>query len=287
MFGFPFKAGPYALALAGSLVMLAPQARAESFFFSLFQPSPDRIVVQLQRSGYEMRSALMRRGDVYICDVVDPDGRRERLVIDSRDGRVLERFLSRGPTYAMAPRHSHDWADRPDSDWGDETAPPRPLVNLPRVPSPDEERDPGRAQREARGEFPNFSTTPPDAPMIEHPKPKPKPHVVRPKAAPAPQPSTAAVPNGEAPATTGAESATPAPAPSTAAVSPTDTEAPSAPAAAPSSAPTLVSPAPEAPRAAPATPVAEVKPTPPASPAKPVETKPKKAINDLPVNPLN
>jgi len=81
-----------ALALAAAL-LVAPAARAQGFF-SFFEMSPRQIAGMLEDDGYRLRGPMFRRGDVYVCDVVSITGRPARLVVDARDGHVLERFAS-------------------------------------------------------------------------------------------------------------------------------------------------------------------------------------------------
>src|SRR5579863_9723285 len=69
-------------ASAAILILMAPAARAQ-FFFNLFEPPAVRVAHQLEVEGYDVRG-LVRRGDVYIADVVAQGGDRERLVIDAR-----------------------------------------------------------------------------------------------------------------------------------------------------------------------------------------------------------
>ncbi len=132
------------LALAAALVMLAPGARAQSLLFPR-EPSPERVEYMLESAGYELRSELARRGDVYLGDVVSESGARERLVIDARTGRILESF-------PMGMRHWRearlgDWRDPDDAappEWGyggdAPPRPPRPLRMEPRADAGGDER---------------------------------------------------------------------------------------------------------------------------------------------------
>src|SRR5450432_2923006 len=83
-----------ACAAAAVVILLAPAARAQNPFFFLFEPSPQRIERQLNAWGYGLRGPLVRRGDVYVADVVSDTGDRERLVIDARSARIVQRFPS-------------------------------------------------------------------------------------------------------------------------------------------------------------------------------------------------
>ena len=85
-------AAPSAMALAAAL-LLTPAAHAQGFY-SFYGMSPRQIVGMLDDDGYQLRGPLMRRGDVYVCDVVSVTGRSARLIVDARDGHVIERFAS-------------------------------------------------------------------------------------------------------------------------------------------------------------------------------------------------
>ena len=328
-----------ACAAAAVLILLAPAARAQNLFF-LFEPAPLRIERQLESAGYELRGPLVRRGDVYVADVVGQTGARERLIVDARTARIVDRF----PSVATRSREDRfgDWRDDENS-WND--APPRPPQGV--APRPhddawsDGNQDSGPAPRPkphdeiARGDpsaKPNViygedGLNGPATSTVDVDKAKPKPHVAKKK--PAPAAPLAKV--------------TPSVPPSTDGIAPTPPPNPAAAAATPNP-PTAESPKPVTPPAkvevetstqageakAPvdAKPVAEAKPLveprpeiqtkaavemPAATETKPVETKPgaetnkpvaeakaatptpaaprsaekKKAVNDVPVNPLD
>ena len=78
------------LALAAALIV-SPVARAQGFF-SFYDISPRQIVGMLEDQGYDLRGPLVRRGDVYVCDVDSVSGRSMRLIVSAHDGHVLERF---------------------------------------------------------------------------------------------------------------------------------------------------------------------------------------------------
>ena len=78
---------------AAALVAFSPAARAQSFF-DVFEPSPQHIQRGLAASGFELRGPLTRRGDVYVADVATGSGEDYRLVVDARNGRILERFAA-------------------------------------------------------------------------------------------------------------------------------------------------------------------------------------------------
>lgn len=259
-----------ALALGLALILVAPAARAEGIFFSLFDASPDRVAMQLERAGYQLRSALLRRGDVYICDVVDFRGQPQRLVLDIHDGRILQRFQARGPGYP-GPR-AYALRDNAPLDYGADGT--RPLVDAPLLPPRSLPLDAAPSpdfRAASRGQPLIIDTPQPDA-NADKAKLKPKSHLAKPKPTPAPTPSSEA---NAAPTATQSTPSLVAPA------------APATPAA-----PPVASPSPAA-AAAPPAPVAEAQSAPPAAaaappPVKPAEVKPgRKPINDLPVDPLN
>jgi hypothetical protein len=114
---------------AAVLMLLAPTARAQGLF-SLFEPASHRIERQLESAGYELRGPLVRRGDVYVADVVGGAGARERLIIDARTARIVDRF-------PVATRWRDDrfgdWRDRDDQDaWSDGPRPPQGMAPRPR-----------------------------------------------------------------------------------------------------------------------------------------------------------
>ena len=106
------------LALA-AVLFVSPVARAQNFF-SFYDMSPRQVVGMLEDQGYDLHGPLVRRGDVYVCDVDSVSGRSMRLIVSAHDGRVLERFAaSRRSRYdedARAARPSRN------SDEGDDRA---------------------------------------------------------------------------------------------------------------------------------------------------------------------
>ena len=272
-----------ALVLAG--LAASPQARAQGFF-SFFQPSPRDIVDRLDEQGFNVRLPMVRRGDVYIVDAVDPSRRSVRLIVSARDGHVLERYAA-APRWRDEDSRSAHWrdddADRDEFDgprWerrtrtalGDPVAPPSRFYD----------RDDDFGAR----------PTPPAPLTDDAPRHKPKKHTPvakdAPDAAPKPAPSVAAVAPSQ-----------PAPPKADAPAAPKIIEVPQAKAEAK---PARSEEAP-APRVIPLTPAApapvkaeepvksapvaqaEPKPTPAPAPAKPEP--PRKKLNDLPVGTLD
>lgn len=261
-------------AAAAALLVLSPAAQAQGLF-SFFGggPSPYDIETRLEAAGYTLTAPLIRRGDVYLADVVY--GRREsfRLVIDAESGRIMQRFRAR-PAAAWRDPGPRGWGDDAPDAWGA----PRP---------PGEVDLPPRGDL-ARGENPALGTGAPRTTSLDElDKSKPKPHETAHKpAAPASAAKTtvppAPAPTGEAtPAPVAPSNATPAATPSLAPQSARAEEAPAQPAPTPIPAPSAKTDAP------PASAVAAAKP--PSSAATP-DARPSgkaKPVNDLPVTPLD
>ncbi len=252
------------------LVLIAPCARAQGLF-DFFDPSPQRIESQLERAGYELRAPLVRHGDVYTADVLAGNGAHERLVIDARTTKIVAHYPAHGRGWRDAPPDWRDRGDYADSWFGA----PRP----PRAVGPAQAReydDFGPIRRPAEpDEFARADPSAPPSVLLDDPsargafadRPKPKPHAAKPKSnSPAPVAKAAPTDAAQAPDASAAspdESAKPTPAHADVA----------APAAEP------VKPAAEA------KPVAEATVAPPAPQPRP-SPKPK-ALNDLPVTPLD
>jgi hypothetical protein len=89
------------LVLAASAAMAAGSAQAQPFFgyfgYRTYEvPStlpPEAVYRQLVRVGYQPLGRIQRNGRVFIADVIDPRRRQLRLVIDSSDGTILERYM--------------------------------------------------------------------------------------------------------------------------------------------------------------------------------------------------
>ncbi len=253
------------LAAAAIVILSAPAARAQGLF-SFFEPSPQQIARGLADSGYEIRSALVRRGDVYVCDVRDARGGRERLVIDARTARIVERFPARvhGWRYAQ----QGDWGGRDrNGDFADSwNGRPRPPSAVPGGDASSPEVIYGIS---------------PDSPAASIEKPRVRTHVAK-----KPAPPVAKLTEPTPPPTTVAPAAEAPPAPPLA----TTTVQPQSPG--------VVEvkpepPKPEAPQPAEAKPAEAAKPVAQAQPTAVAPTptatpKPKaKALNDLPVTPLD
>ena len=246
---------------AAALVLFAAPAYAQGFFFLFGNPSPYEIERRLAASGYALTGPLTMRGDVYLADVVVRGEGPERLVIDAQSGRIVGRYRGRADRWREA-------AAPPPSGWGDDPRMwdgPRPPAAIgPDVAPPDV-----------------FSPAPP-ANVLEAPKPKPKAVETKPKWAPRPAAPVANVNNPPpaavvpAPAATSSVASPPAASSSPAVVPASPSPAPSAAAAPPSPAPSIEAAKADAPSVA--------KPPPAAAAAATAKSK---AVNDIPVTPLD
>jgi hypothetical protein len=251
-----------AAALVLSALPTAAPAQAQGFFFLFGNPSPYEIERRLAAAGYVLTGPLTMRGDVYLADVVVRGEGPERLVIDAQSGRIVERYRGRADRWREA-------AAPPPSEWGDD---PR-LWNGPRPPAP---IGPDVAPPDS---FEPAKPSVLESPKADASKPRPKAAETKPKATPKPAPvanvnnpppaAVVSAPAAPASASPAAAPASPSPAPSAAAA-----PASPAPAASPSPAPSVEAAKVDAPSVA--------KPPPPA--AAPVKSK---AVNDIPVTPLD
>jgi hypothetical protein len=274
-----------AIGFAAAVTALAASspARAESFFFGLFSPDipPVSIRQAIERSGYTLRSALVRRGDVYLCDVVDRTGVGQRFIIDAHKGTLIQRFAL--PRDAWGDGHRGDLNTRSTGDDGGYA--PRSEVDVPaRLPYHEEYVNIGpngdadvptdipRPHVVARGPTSSVLApapletkppAPPEKPRVHVAKPAPSPTAVAPTAT-ATVTSASVDPGASATIVVPASTITPQPTPSAAATTPTPAPAASEP--------------PKTAEAEPAKPAPA--PSPSAAPTA------KKSINDIPVAPL-
>jgi hypothetical protein len=263
------RAATVALALS-VVAMGASAARAQFFNWDSALPR-GQIERMIQASGYRLTGPAIRHGAVYLANVLGPQNDLERLIVDARDGRVLQRF-------AAAPRQADaagGWWGRPQDsgslfgwfDGDDDAVAPRPPAGLdtgaesePAHVAPIRPPVVKQVARTDDDAVPHVILAPigtpgaaPRAPMLEKPRPRPEAKRKRFEATPVAQPAPALQPSA-APGV-----ATPA--------------APNAPAPAPHVAETKAAPAPAIAVAAPAA-------APPKAPAA------KPAVNDVPVAPL-
>ena len=259
-----------ALALVG--LALSPMAARADSIFDLFAPvvSPYAVQEGLSRSGFVVRSAVVRRGDVYVCDVSDRYGVSQRLVIDTRSGRIVEHYSLRPSSRQEAqrpdPNDRFGWAyaPRPEAEVPDDG--PGVIEAFPGENPP----QPPRVLHQRQLAYGDGHTTIPTVPAVATPpetKPpeKPKPKIARPK--PAPSPAAA-----ERPQSATATEAAPRPANST--TPPQPAPAPQRAAAATEPSGLVVSSG---------TSDAAAAKTPP----QPAPVAKGKAINDIPVTPLD
>lgn len=278
------------LALAASLLSLGTTSVRAQWLFNWDQGlSPMQVERMVSASGYRLTGPVARNGSVYLANVLGRENDSERLVIDARSGRLLERFrAARRPQYAMAGASAGDWSSPPPprasffdgwSDRDDDSLAPRPpanvygdsgpgMVHVPLAPSAPQVHASQNGQiaraEDSNGASPYVIPAPSaagPAPALE--KPKAKVVVKHRKPEPAPLAD-------RPPAPANPQSAT-------------------APKAAPTQPQGASQSAPAAPRVAAETkPVAAAAPViPAASPApQPKADKPKPVLNDVPVAPL-
>jgi hypothetical protein len=196
-----------ALAVAALLWMGSTPAYPQSSITDSGLP-PDQIESRIEANGYELAGPVIRHGAVYFANVLTPDEKPERLVIDARDGRILHHYPG-NPAIRRQAANSDEWSPLTtffDGLFGrkDDVAPLSP---------------------------------PPAADFLETPKAKPPVRRAKTEPAPAVQPANAPASANAAPtvAPSGANAAStaaPAPAPSAAASARSD-NASAPPAAAP------------------------------------------------------
>lgn len=253
---------PAALALAAGLIVVgAGPAGAQWFRWPSWDSAlaPAEVEHMIEASGYRLTGPVLRNGPIYLANVLGREDDLERLVIDARDGRLLQRYAVASGYRRLAA--SGAWSNRPRLDaapndgWldRDDEAPPRPPAVIdgggePRLSLP----QPSQIARGDDPGFPRVILAPPGAsaePTLEKPRPKPQAKRKRPDASPVAQPA------------------------------PNPNPAPGRPDAAAEASP----PAP-APGVADAKPAPEIVASPPVAPAAPQAVAP--APNDVPVAPL-
>jgi hypothetical protein len=108
---FLLRASVAALVLAASVLSLGATAAKAQFLFNWDRAVPPMEVERMvEASGYRLTGPVMRRGPVYLANVLGRDNDRERLVIDARDGRLLQRYGAEERRQYAA---SDDWSSRP------------------------------------------------------------------------------------------------------------------------------------------------------------------------------
>jgi len=298
-----------AFALAAALLSGGATSASAQWLFNWDNALPPMQVERMvQASGYRLTGPVMRHGPVYLANVLGRENDRERLVIDARDGRLLQRYGA--PATRRQYALSGDWSGQPGPqgspgddlfDRQDGFPPPRPpadvygdaqdgplrdapLVTAPPAPRPDA-RPSGQVARTDDPSIPYIIPAPPaaaHAPALEKPKLKQQVRRKKPEPTPVAQPAMAPA-DGKSTTTAVAQpTANPsAPADHPAAITP-NVSAPAKPKTDSASEPVAA-----APRVAAAKPAAapETAPAPPAAPPpKAAQSKP--ALNDVPVAPL-
>jgi len=195
-------------ALAASMLVslvLAPMAARADSIFDMFSPAVSPYAVQnnLARSGFVAHSAVVRRGDVYLVDASDRAGVPQRLIIDAQSGRIVERYSLRPSPWEEARRPDV----RPRMDASEWSYAPRPEVDVPvtrpkvieAFPSENPPMPPRVARPRQLAYGDGHAATPPavyvpETKSVEKPKPKvfrPRP-VALPVASDPPQTTTVA-----------------------------------------------------------------------------------------------
>jgi hypothetical protein len=278
-----------AVVLAAALASLgAPCAQAQLFNWDSALPAT-QIERMIKVSGYRLTGPVIRRGPVYLANVLGRDNDPERLIIDAKEGRLLQRFPAAG---RRQPLVAGGWPSQPPQTgslfgWltgDDDEAAPRPPAGLDgEAPS-----EPLRAapvapihapavKEVARADdaaspyvipAPNGSPAAIHAPLLEKPRLRPQAKHKKPETTPVALPASA--PGDGKPAPVAQPAAIPG------AAAPTKSDASGEPAApAPRVADTKIAPTPAPAPAA----IAPTAPPPKAPAAKP-------ALNDVPVAPL-
>lgn len=93
------RAAVIAGSVAAALVALTPPAQAQ-FFWDHPRFSADDIARIAMQHGFHPLARPFRNDDVYLADVVNGRGRRERLVVNAESGEIVQRFvLDEGQRY--------------------------------------------------------------------------------------------------------------------------------------------------------------------------------------------
>ncbi|MDE2017923.1 MAG: hypothetical protein KGI57_09470, partial [Hyphomicrobiales bacterium] len=173
-----------ALAFAAPLAATTP-ARAQFFNFFRSELSPDQVMRMVEGAGMRPFSPVYRSGPDYVIDVLSPDGKRRRLVIDTHSGRVVDSFILWTPPAARR-------------------APPQTQVLRPPAPVPDAQPPANSVPMDQQPPLPKVVHPPekphhlikvkplaPKPPVPKPPVPKPVAPKPAPVAAPAPTPAPA------------------------------------------------------------------------------------------------
>ena len=88
----PLRTAALVAVLASGMLAAGP-ARAQFFFWDQPRYSADDVARLAMQHGFRPLAKPARQDDVYLADVVDQRGRRERLVISVDSGEILQRFF--------------------------------------------------------------------------------------------------------------------------------------------------------------------------------------------------
>ncbi len=87
----------------GALIAVAFASAATAQWMPPWGPVfPGEIERNLEAQGYVLTAPLMRRPGVYLADVSAGPAGHQRLIIDARNGQVLERFTTPGRNWGPA-----------------------------------------------------------------------------------------------------------------------------------------------------------------------------------------
>ncbi len=156
---------------------------------------PGEIEGSLNAQGYALTAPLMRRPGLYLADVSAGPGRYQRLIIDARSGRILERFpapgriwgpalASRGdefggvPPSGMGAPRSGEFSDAPQPARAAKPAHGAADIHIPEAVSPYDAGDApasGAPRPKSASTTHGRRATEPAAPTINPPLPPPAP----------------------------------------------------------------------------------------------------------------
>ena len=110
-----------AAALAAALLVALSSAPARAQFSGYWgwrspqaAPVPSEMIYgRLLARGFDVIGPLRRNGGVFLADVQDRSGRRERLVMDAYSGAVLQTFAYAPPRLAPAEPNAREYAPGP------------------------------------------------------------------------------------------------------------------------------------------------------------------------------
>jgi hypothetical protein len=191
--------------VAGGCLAACSTAAEAQFFWDQPRYSADDVARIAMQHGFRPLAQPMRNDSVYLADVVDQRGRRERLVINADSGEILQRFYldygQRRRRYAdpTIPRGPVPPGMIPDENGSQVTrlSPDDGTNDRPQAFDPDEQQDrpPPRRMRHPRAAERDFGSVRP-APVESAPlaPPAQPPAALRPTPANPPAPVQASLP---------------------------------------------------------------------------------------------